>query len=106
MRLLLDENLPHALRTRLTGHDVYTSQYMGYGGLKNGRLLATAAAAGFEAIITTDKGIEYEQNTSALPMAVVIIDAPMNDFKTLETYVPRLLVALNHLKPKSVTHVS
>ena len=105
MKLLLDENMPHGLRTRLTGHDVATTKFMGWGGLKNGRLLAAASAAGFDALLTTDKGIEYEQNPSALPMAVVIIDAPSNDFNTLIAFLPRVLVALNHLKPRSVTHV-
>lgn len=105
MKVPLDENMPHGLRALLTGHDVATTTYMGWSGLKNGRLLAAAAARGFEALLTTDKGIGYEQNPAALPMSVVIIDAPSNDFHTLKAFVPRVLVALNHLKPKSVTHV-
>jgi len=60
MKLLLDENLPHKLRQFLPGHDVFTVSFMGWGGLKNGRLLANALAAGFEVILTVDSGIEYE----------------------------------------------
>jgi len=29
VKLLLDENLPHDLRHKLTGHDVFTVRYMG-----------------------------------------------------------------------------
>ena len=51
MKILLDENLPHALRHEIQGHDVFTVQFMGWSGLKNGELLARAMAAGFGAII-------------------------------------------------------
>ena len=43
MKLLLDENLPHALRRELPGHDAFTVQYMGWSRAKNGQLLAMAA---------------------------------------------------------------
>ena len=36
MNVLLDENLPHELRRELAYHDVYTVQYMGWSGVKNG----------------------------------------------------------------------
>lgn len=52
MKILLDENLPHKLRHELLGHDVFTVQYQGWSGLKNGALLAQAAASGFEAMVT------------------------------------------------------
>jgi predicted nuclease of predicted toxin-antitoxin system len=54
MKLLLDECIPHRLRLHLSGHDAYSVAYMGWGGIKNGRLLALAAADGFEALVTTD----------------------------------------------------
>lgn len=60
MKLLLDENLPHKLRQHLPGHEVYTVAFMGWSGIRNGELLARAAAAGFEAMLTVDAGIEYE----------------------------------------------
>lgn len=105
MKVLLDENLPHALRRRLTGHDVFTVQYMGWRGLKNGRLLSRAAADGFEVLVTTDQGIAHEQNLSILPMAVAILLSRSNDYDDLIVLVPNLLVALNHLKPRSVIYV-
>lgn len=48
MKLLLDENLPHELRHHLPGHNVFTTAYMAWGGLKNGALLALAARQGFD----------------------------------------------------------
>ena len=105
MKILLDENLPHGLRKHLPGHDVFTVQYMRWGGVKNGRLLAQAAAAGFDALVTTDKSIPSQQNLSRLPLAIVVIEAKSNDFDELLKFLPALITALNHLKPNSVTHV-
>jgi hypothetical protein len=57
MKLLLDENLRHALRHELPGHDVFTAHYLGWSGISNGELLNRAAAAGFEAILTMDSAV-------------------------------------------------
>ena len=39
MKVLLDENLPVALRLHLTGHEVFTATYQGWSGKTNGELL-------------------------------------------------------------------
>jgi len=72
MRLLLDENLPHAFRHKLPGHDVATVAYMGWSATKNGELLTKAATAGFDAVITLDSGVAYQHNIAALPVAVIV----------------------------------
>jgi hypothetical protein len=42
MRILIDECLDWRLGPALTGHDCVSVQKMGWGGIKNGRLLALA----------------------------------------------------------------
>ncbi len=42
MRLLLDESVPRRLRKALPNHDVKTVVEMGWGGVRNGKLLALA----------------------------------------------------------------
>jgi len=42
VKVLLDHNLPHKLRTILGKHDIVTASYMGWGELKNGELLRAA----------------------------------------------------------------
>ncbi len=105
MKLLLDENLPHALRRELTGHDVFTVQYMGWSGMKNGQLLAVAADHGFDAVLTLDSGVQYQQNLHVLPLAVVILRAPSNDIDDLRRLVPNLLSLLQRLHPTSLALV-
>jgi hypothetical protein len=67
---------------------------MGWEAMANGRLLRTAHSAGFEAIISTDKNIEHEQNLATLPLQVIVIDAPSNALPALLPFVPHLLELL------------
>jgi hypothetical protein len=60
MKLLLDENLPHKLRELLVPHDVFTTAFMGWAGMRNGDLLALTAQNGFDALLSLDSGIQFE----------------------------------------------
>ena len=62
MKILLDHNAPHGLRRELNDHEVYTADYLGWSGLRNGDLLEAAARDGYDMFITCDQGIPYEQN--------------------------------------------
>ena len=70
MRLLLDECVPARLSRAPLSHPVSTVVRKGWSGIKNGRLLALAAAE-FDVVITVDKNLPYQQNTSALPLATL-----------------------------------
>jgi|ERR1700722_3729005 len=105
MKLLLDENLPHRLRPLLADHEVFTVTYMKWNGIGNGRLLALAAADGFDALITKDNGIPYEQNSAMLPCAIVVLQAPSNALSDIEPLVPALLDGLKVLLPRSVLRI-
>jgi hypothetical protein len=52
MRLLIDECIDERLRHLFPGHDCQTARYAKLAGLKNGELLSTAEAAGFEVLVT------------------------------------------------------
>jgi predicted nuclease of predicted toxin-antitoxin system len=76
MRLLLDESVPRRFRQALPAHAVKTAVEMGWGGRKNGELLALAATE-FEAFITVDQNLPYQQNIGTLPIAVVVLVATL-----------------------------
>jgi hypothetical protein len=79
---------------------------MGWSGIRNGRLLAIAASDGFEAIVTIDQSMPDQQNRGALQLSIVVLQARSNRFHDLIDLVPRLLVVLNHMNPKSISYVS
>jgi predicted nuclease of predicted toxin-antitoxin system len=106
MKLLLDENLPHKLRAELPGgHDVFTVAHLGWSGLENGALLAKAAAAGFDALVTNDRGMAHEQNQMALPLSVVVLLACTNTIEAIRPLYPALDGALKSLGPRTLVTV-
>ena len=92
MRILLDENIPHRLRTLLSGHDVRTTAYQGWAGLTNGTLLRAADEAGFDAMITADQGIRYQQNRVRYRLALVVLST--NKETLIAANVDSILTAL------------
>ena len=106
MKLLLDENMPHKLRRYLPAHDVYTVAFMAWTGMRNGLLLSNAASADFDALVTVDEGIEYQQNLSQLPCAVIIVKSESNAFEHIEPHIPALLEALKALTPRTLVIVA
>lgn len=104
MRLLLDESVPRRFRQALPAHTVKTAVEMGWGGMKNGALLARAAVE-FEALITVDQNLPYQQNLATLPVAVVVLVAPSNELQALLPLVPRLEEVLATLQPRSFVQI-
>lgn len=71
MRLFLDESVPVRLRRSLPSHLVKTVVEMGWGGVKNGAPL-TLAAKEFDAFLTVDENLPYQQNVVKLPIAIIV----------------------------------
>jgi len=95
MNVLLDECVPHDLRLEITGHTVETVAYRNWSGLGNGKLIRSAADAGFDVLITTDRGYQYQHDPTTLPLRVIILDAKSNDLTDLIPLVPALLKHLD-----------
>lgn len=73
MKILLDHNVPHGLRTELAQHEVHTAAYQGWDELENGDLLEAAASHGYHMLITCDQGIPYEQDLNRYDVTLVTI---------------------------------
>jgi hypothetical protein len=104
MRLLLDESVPARFRRSLPDHAVRTVVEMGWSGVKNGRLLALTAN-GFDAFITVDKNLPYQQNLATLAVAVIVLDSVSNELSALLPLVPALERALASLQARSCIRV-
>ena len=73
MRILLDENLPHRLRLLLASYDVRAVAYQGWASISNGALIKAAEERGFDAILTADHGIRYQQNRKNSQVALIVL---------------------------------
>lgn len=83
-------------------HECQTAAYAGLAGLKNGVLLAAAEAAAFEALITTDQEIPYQQNLDGRRISILILCARTNRLADLKRLVPAALLSLNSMEPGQV----
>jgi hypothetical protein len=89
--------VPKKLRRDLAGHEVRTVTEMGWTGTKNGPLLRQAAAE-FDAFLTVDQGIEFQQSLTGLDLVVVVMAAQSNDVDDLRPLIPGVLAALGSVK--------
>lgn len=103
MKLLLDENLPKKLKYHLPGHEVYHIRDKAWHGKKNGELLRLMLTEGFGGLLTFDKNVEHQQNFAKYPIAVLVLNAPRNDFDTLTPLLPILLKTLEAILPAGAT---
>ncbi|MCI4427808.1 MAG: DUF5615 family PIN-like protein [Burkholderiales bacterium] len=105
MRILLDEDLPRRLCALLVGHEATTVPQSGWAGIKNGKLLALAASQ-FDAFLTMDQNLEYQQNLATLPIAVLIVEAVSNRMEHLTPLVPSILREINRISPRTLRRVA
>ena len=106
MRVLLDENVPRTLKRRFAaGYDVTTVQEQGWSGVLNGELLRRADAE-FDAFMTLDRGIEYQQDLTGLSVRIVIVRAFSNKLDDLSPLVPSIQTSVERLAPGALTHVA
>ena len=105
MRLLLDECVPRPLKRDLTGHEVSTVVERGWSSKRNSELLKLIRAAAFEAFLTVDQNLPFQQNVAASGVAVVVAVARTNRLKDLRPLVPGILAALRDVKPGEIVHV-
>ena len=104
MRVLLDENLPRALASELTGHHVSSVQAEGWSGSRNGALLRQAGEH-FDAMLSMDRGLPHQQNLSGLGLRVLIIRAPSNRMVHLRPLVGSILKMLDTMSPGQLREV-
>ena len=106
MRVLLDECVPRPLRHELPGHEVLTVQEMGWAGKQNRELLELIKDAGFDAFVTTDQNLEYQQDLKAAQIPFVVLIAHRNTFRALLPVMPELRSTLGHIRPGEIIHIS
>jgi len=106
VRVLLDEQLPRQLASHITGHDVRTVQQEGWAGTKNGELIRRAVASGFQAFVTADQNLQFQQNLTSVQLAVVVISAPSNALEDILPCIPALRSVLAEARPGELLRVS
>ena len=102
MRILLDECVDWRLARLLAGHQAQTARQMGWSTVKNGELLALAAAD-IDAFVTVDRNMALQQGLRQHDVAVLVLRAKRSRLADLRPLVPALLAALPRAKPGEAT---
>ena len=105
MRVLLDESLPRGLATLLGDHDVVTVAEQGWAGMKNGELLDRASES-FDAFVTIDANLPYQQVLERFSIGIVLLAAASNRLADLEPLVPDILSSLTGIEHGELRRVS
>ena len=103
MRILFDNGTPRQLRLRLFGHVVEEARERGWDGLSNGDLLDRAEEVGFDVLITTDQGIQHQQNMSNRQVAVVVL--MKTAWPRISQRTEAIRIALDEIHPGEVREV-
>jgi hypothetical protein len=104
VKVLLDENLDHALRKLLGQHEVVTVTYMGWTGLQNGALLRAAEDNGIDVLLTGDQTLAYEQNLIGRRLAIVALSAIK--LPIIKEHLPKIIAAIENAVPGSFQAVN
>ena len=96
MKVILDENLPHGLKRILIDLNVTTVQEYGLSGVSNGELI-TRIDGIFDALLTADKNLRYQQNLSTRQIAIV--ELPSNQWPAIKQPVAAITTTLRAPQP-------
>jgi hypothetical protein len=72
-KILIDEGVPHGIRDVLTEDDVFSVQWLGWSGIKNGDLIKRVNDGAFDVIITNDQQWPYQQQSDGWEFGVIIL---------------------------------
>lgn len=102
MRILFDHGVPVPLRRALTGHSVSTAYELGWTEFDNSVL--QGRRPDFDALVTTDKNLRYEQDLTGRRMAILVL--PTTSWSRIQAHEARVVAAINALRPGDFTELS
>lgn len=105
MRILLDECIDRRFAKELAGHEVLTVPQVGWAGIKNGELLSRAQSQ-FDAFVTVDRNLAFQQNVPQFSIAVIVLESPTNRLKDLRPLLPKLQQLLMKVRKSEISRIS
>jgi hypothetical protein len=104
MLILFDQGTPVAIRRSLPEHTVKTAREQGWSMFLNGELLRVAEEAGFDALLTTDTNLPFQQNLKDSKIAVVVLS--QNRWKLIRPVLPQIAAAIAAAAPGTCSVVA
>ena len=67
---------------------------MGWGGIKNGKLMALCVENRFDVLLTIDKNLQHQQNLERYSLTIVVLNSVSSKVEELVLFVPAFEVQL------------
>jgi predicted nuclease of predicted toxin-antitoxin system len=103
MKILFDQGTPVPLRRYLHPHSVDTSAERGWSTLQNGDLLNQSESANYDAFITTDRNLKYQQNLSGRKIRILALTT--TSWPRIRKKTDQVRTALENLEEGGYTEV-
>ena len=104
MLILFDHGTPKGLIRALAGHTIITAQARGWDKLNNGALLDAAEEAEVDLLLTTDRGIRYQQNLARRRIALVVLTGTTK-WSRVRLHLQRIAAVVDGATPGSYTEI-
>jgi hypothetical protein len=104
VKILFDQNTPAPLRHALPGHEIATAYERGWHTLQNGELLAAAETDGFEALLTADQNLRYQQNLVGRRIAIAVLMS--TDWRSIKPHTPYIATVIEALASGEYVEIS
>jgi hypothetical protein len=88
--------MPQPLRRYLGDFEISTAQEVGWGRVKNGELLKRAEGV-FDAFLTADQRLKYQQNLAGRQLAILVLST--NRWPRVKAKTAEIIAAVQSLKP-------
>ena len=98
MKILLDECVTKRLKRHLEEFEVYTVREMGWGGIKNGKLMGLCVENNFDLLLTIDKNLMFQQNLSKFSLTIVVINSLTSKLEELIEFLPSFKSTIGSLQ--------
>jgi predicted nuclease of predicted toxin-antitoxin system len=98
VRVLLDSNIPRGFAALLPGHLAETTHRRGWSDLDDGPLL-TAVESEYDAFVTMDQSLRYQQNLKGRRIRIEVVGAARNTLPALAPIASAVLNALREMGP-------
>lgn len=97
MKLLFDQGVPIPLRGHLANHVVEAAFEKGWSAIKNGDLLVRAEKEGFDALVTTDQNLRYQQNLADRKIGIVVLMT--TSWPRIQNQIASIVNTIDHMQP-------
>ncbi len=98
-------NASRVVLKHLSEHEVRTVDELGLKGVLDGEMLEAAAAKHFNALITVDRRMPFQQNLSQFNLALIVLVSKPCRYAELKLLIPATLAALQTIKSGQIVTI-